>query len=248
MEWQDQGSVLSARQHGETSAIVEIFTLGHGRHAGVVRGGISRKIAPHLQPGSVVAVTWRARLDAHIGSYSVEPVRNRSGALFGDRPALAALNSVTALLAFMLPEREPHPGLFARTEALLDRLGQPGWDRDYLRWELALLEEMGFGLDLSQCAVTGAREGLAYVSPKTGRAVSAAGAGAYADRLLPLPASLLGQADDAQGIAAGLQTTGYFLERHLAPVLGERPLPEARRRLVAALARGAKAGSDDPGD
>lgn len=247
MDWQDQGSVLKVRPHGETSAIVEVFTLGHGRHAGVVRGGISRKIAPHLQPGSVVAVTWRARLDEHIGSFTVEPVRNRSGAVFGDRAALAALNSVTALLAFMLPEREPHPGLFARTEALLDRLETPGWDQDYLRWELALLEEMGFGLDLSQCAVTGVRDGLVYVSPKTGRAVSAAGAGAYADRLLPLPASLLGQADDTGGIAAGLRTTGYFLERHLAPELGERALPEARRRLVAALARGAKPGSGTAG-
>jgi DNA repair protein RecO (recombination protein O) len=174
-------------------------------------------------------------------------LRSRAG-LLGDRMALAGLNAVTALLSFALPEREPHPGLFARSESMLDALAEPGWEPRYLLWELALIEEMGFGLDLSQCAVTGAREGLAYVSPKTGRAVSAAGAGAYADRLLPLPASLLGQADDAQGIAAGLQTTGYFLERHLAPELGERPLPEARRRLVAALARGAKAGSDDPGD
>ena len=237
MDWQDHGSVLSVRPHGETSAIIEVFTRGHGRHAGVVRGGVSRKIAPHLQPGSVIAVTWRARLDAHIGSFTVEPVKNRSGGIFGDRLALAGLNAVTALLGFMLPEREPHPTLFARTEALFDRLGGPGWELDYLRWELALLDEMGFGLDLSQCAVTGAEDGLIYVSPRTGRAVSAAGAGDFADRLLPLPASLLGQSDGPDGIVAGLRTTGYFLERHLAPELGDRPLPEARRRLAEALAR-----------
>src|SRR5690606_12180405 len=126
---------------------------------------------------------------------------------------------------------------YARSETLMDRLATPGWEAEYLRWELALLEEMGFGLDLTRCAVTGAREGLVYVSPRTGRAVSAEGAGDYADRLLPLPASLLGQADDAMGIAEGLKTTGWFLERHLAPQLGERPLPEARRRLADALAR-----------
>lgn len=236
MDWQDHGTILSFRSHGESSAIIEVFTEAHGRHAGVVRGGISRKQAPHLQPGSVVEVTWRARIEEHLGSYAVEPVRNRSGMVFGDRIALAGLNAVTALLGFALPERAPHPRLFLRTEAVLDRLGEAGWALDYLHWEVALLEETGFGLDLSECAVTGARDGLAYVSPKTGRAVSVAGAGVWADRLLPLPDCLRG---GTGGLAEGLQVTGHFLERHLAPDLGEKPLPEARRRLVALLSRAA---------
>lgn len=237
MEWQDHGTVLSSRQHGETSAIVEVFTAAHGRHAGVVRGGVSRRIAPHLQPGTEIVVTWRARLEDHIGSFVAEPLRSRAAATFGDRGALAALNAVTALLGFTLPEREPHPRLYARSAALLDRLGQPGWPLDYLHWELALLDEMGFGLDLTACAVTGARDGLAYVSPKTGRAVSRAGAGIWADRLLPLPGCLLGQPGTAAEIAAGLRTTGHFLERHLAPALGDRPLPSARAGLIAFLSR-----------
>jgi DNA repair protein RecO (recombination protein O) len=233
MDWQDRGTILTVRPHGESSAIVELFTQAHGRHAGVVRGGSGRRLAPHLQPGTVVSAAWRARLEDHIGAFTVEPVRNRSGGLFDDRAALAALASITALLAFLLPEREPHPGLWQRSEALLDALGQDGWPLAYLRWELALLDEMGFGLDLATCALTGSRDDLAYVSPRTGRAVSRAAAGAWADRLLPLPDCLRG---GAAGLAEGLRTTGHFLERHLAPQLGDRPLPEARARLVRALA------------
>ncbi len=237
MDWQDQGTVLSLRPHGESSAIVELFTVAHGRHMGVVRGGTGRRLAPHLQPGSDLAVTWRARLEDHIGAYTVEPLRNRSAAIFGDRAALAALNAVTALLAFTLPEREPHPRLHARSMALLDLLGGPGWQQVYLRWELELLEEMGFGLDLGACAVTGSRDGLVYVSPRTGRAVSREGAGEWADRLLPLPPVLLGGGAGPQDIALGLRTTGHFLSQHLAAALGDRPLPEARARLVALLSR-----------
>jgi DNA repair protein RecO (recombination protein O) len=232
MDWQDRGTILTVRPHGETSAIVEIFTEAHGRHAGVVRGGVSRKLAPHLLPGSSVAAVWRARLEDHIGSFTIEPLRNRSGAVMDDRAALAALTAVTALLAFTLPEREPHPGLFRRSEAILDLLGSPGWPLAYLRWELALLDEMGFGLDLATCAVTGSRDDLVFVSPKTGRAVSRAAAGTWSDRLLPLPDCLRGGED---GLAEGLMTTGHFLERHLAPQLGDRALPEARARLVRAL-------------
>lgn len=236
MEWRDHGTVLSSRPHGETSAIIEVFTEGHGRHAGVVRGGVSRRMAPHLQPGNELRVVWQARLEDHIGNYVVEPLRSRA-AVFSDRIALAGLNGVTALLAFCLPEREPHPRLHAQSVRLLDALGGSGWGEAYLLWELALLEEMGFGLDLSQCAVTGAREGLVLVSPRTGRAVSLAGAGAWADRLLPLPGPLLGHPAGPGDLARGLLTTGHFLERHLAAALGERSLPEARARLVALLSR-----------
>ena len=239
MEWRDQGVLLSVRGHGESAAIIEVFTAEHGRHAGVVRGGASRRIAPILQPGAQLDVTWRARLDEHIGAFTVEPLKGRAGAILSDRRALAGLNAITALLAFVLPERESHPGLYVRSIALFEALvATADWPLAYLRWELRLLEEMGFGLDLTSCAVTGTRDDLAYVSPRSGRAVSRAGAGDWADRLLPLPPALLGQGPaDAAEIAAGLRLTGHFLETWLAPQLGQRPLPEARRRLVAALAR-----------
>ncbi len=239
MQWRDQGALLSVRQHGESSAIIEVFTAEHGRHLGVVRGGASRRIAPLLQPGAQLDLTWRARLDEHIGSYNVEPLKSRAVAVMGDRLALAALNSVTSLLAFVLPERESHPALYGHTIALLDLLGNSSvWNLAYLKWEMALLEEMGFGLDLSSCAATGSREDLVYISPKTGRAVSSQGAGEWADRLLPMPQSLLSfQWAGHQDLAAGLKITGFFLENHLAPALGNTPLPGARARFVDRLAR-----------
>ncbi|WP_132462879.1 DNA repair protein RecO [Rhodovulum marinum] len=239
MEWRDEGAVLSVRPHGESAAIVELFTAGHGRHMGVVRGGAGRRMAPVLQPGAQLAVVWKARLEDHIGSYTVEPVRSRSAHVMGDGRALAGLNAITALLSFSLPERAPHPALYARSVTLLDLLGHAeAWPLAYLRWELALLDEMGFGLDLSRCAVTGDRDDLVYVSPKTGRAVSAEGAGEWADRLLPLPPCLLGQGPvRGEEIAEGLRTTGHFLEKWLAPALGDKPLPGARARLVTLLGR-----------
>ncbi len=239
MEWRDQGALLAVRKHGETSAIIEVFTSDHGRHLGVVRGGTSRKIAPILQPGAQLDVTWRARLDEHIGSYSVEPVKSRAASVMGDRLALAGLNATTALLSFCLPERETHPRLYVQTITLLDLLGNSdAWPLAYLRWELVLLNGMGFGLDLTQCAVTGTLDDLAYVSPASGRAVSAEGAGEYADRLLPLSPSLLGHGNGEKvGVLEGLQTTGFFLTHRLAPQMGDRPLPEARQRLLDALAR-----------
>lgn len=239
IEWRDEGVLLSTRPHGESSLIAQVFTQAHGRHAGVIRGGTSRKLAPVLQPGAQLDVAWRARLDAHIGSFTVEPLRSRMAQVLGSRFALAGLNAVTALLAFSLPERVPHPDLYARSQALLDLLGQNEvWPLAYLQWELRLLEDLGYGLDLSECAVTGRRDALIYVSPKSGRAVSQAGAGEWADRLLPLPPVLLGQgqAEDAE-IMQALETTGYFLSEKLALDLGNRPLPEARARLLAIFAR-----------
>jgi len=239
MDWRDEGTLLSVRKHGETSAIIEVFTASHGRHAGVVRGGTSRKIAPVLQPGAQLDVAWRARLEEHLGSFTVEPLKSRAAAVMGDRAALAGLNAMTALLAFALPEREPHPRLYERSVAMFDLLGKTdAWPVAYLQWERALLEELGFGLDLTECAVTGAREDLVFVSPKSGRAVSADGAGAWADRLLPLPAELLGVVTgDLAGLADGLRTTGHFLVHGLAHSLGDKPLPEARARLVDMLSR-----------
>lgn len=239
MEWRDEGIVLSTRRHGETSAIVEIFTVAHGRHAGVVRGGTSRKIAPILQPGAQVDVVWRARLEDHIGSFQIEPLRSRAAAAMADRLSLAGLNAVTALLAFCLPEREPDPELYRETEQLLDLLGEVGiWPLAYLRWEQRLLTVMGYALDLEKCAVTGTQQNLIYVSPKSGCAVSAGAAGDWAPRLLPLPPVLrgVGTAPDHE-IAAAFVTTGYFLTAHLAQDLGGRPLPEARARFVEAFSR-----------
>lgn len=238
-EWRGTGICLSARRHGETSMIIEVFTPEQGRHAGVVRGGASRKTAPILQPGAQLDVTWKARLEDHIGSFAVEPVRSRMAAALGDRRALAGLNAVTALLSFCLPEREVYRALYARTEGLLDLLDQGDlWPLAYLRWEMALLEDLGFGLDLGVCAVTGRTEGLVFISPKTGRAVTREGAGEWADRMLPLPPVLRAEGAATDGeIAEGLRVTGYFLEAHVAQGLGSRPLPQARARFVERLSR-----------
>jgi DNA repair protein RecO (recombination protein O) len=237
MQWRDQGAILSVRTHGESAAIIEVFTEGHGRHAGVVRGGASRRIAPLLQPGAQVDVTWHARLDDHIGAYAVEPLTSRAG-LMSDRRALAALNAICALLHFALPERDVHPALYHATQSLLDRIATPeDWSASYLDWELTLLEELGYGLDLTACAVTGQTHDLAFVSPKTGRAVSRAGAGDWSDRMLALPPVLSGARPAACGdITAALTTTGHFLAR-LAADHGDKPVPSARARLVTLLGR-----------
>jgi DNA repair protein RecO (recombination protein O) len=239
IEWRDEATLLSVRPFGETSVIVEVFSEEHGRDSGVVRGGTSRKMAPVLQPGAQLSVAWKARLDSHLGSFTVEPVRSRSATAMGDRLALAGLNAVCSLLSMVLPEREAHAPLYRRTVSLLDLLGDGDlWPLAYLRWEQALLEEMGFALDLSRCAATGATEGLAYVSPKTGRAVSAAGAGEWADRLLPLPEVLAGGGDASNSeIVRALGTTGYFIEHRLIRSLGDREVPAARQRLLDAIAR-----------
>jgi len=239
MEWAGEGIVLSARPHGETSVILEVLTAEMGRHAGVVRGGAGRKLAPVLQPGAQVQVTWRARLGEHLGQFSVEPLRLRAARLLAQPERLSALASICALAGFALPEREPQPVLFAATEAVLEGLVEGAdWFGAYLGWECLLLAEAGFGLDLDACALSGAREGLAYVSPKTGRAVTAEAAGGWAERLLPLPelmGGVMGGELRAQ-MAAGLALSGHFLESVLVPALGARALPEARVRLAQRFA------------
>jgi DNA repair protein RecO (recombination protein O) len=240
MDWQGEAILLASRPHGEAAAIVELFTEARGRHAGVVPGGAGRRMAAVLQPGAQLAVAWRARTEAQIGTCTVELLRPRAAALMAEPAALAALSSTCALLARAMPERAPHPGLYRATVVLLDALAElPDWPVLYLHWELRLLAELGFALDLGRCAVTGATEGLAYVSPRTGRAVTAAAAGAWADRLLPLPACLApgGGPATAAALAEGMALTGHFLARALVPDSTARPLPEARARLAAALAR-----------
>ncbi|MCV6595858.1 MAG: DNA repair protein RecO [Mangrovicoccus sp.] len=237
MDWSDSGTILATRRHGENAALVEVFTLHHGRHAGIVRGGAGRRRAPELQPGTRVAVSWRARLSEHLGAFTLETERSRAALLMQDRLGLAGVSAICALSLAALPERAPYPDLQAQTETLFDLIAHtPAWPLAYLQWEMRLLETMGFGLDLSVCAVTGTAEDLTYISPKTGRAVSRAGAGEWADRLLPLPECLrgLGPAPDDE-ILQALQVTGQFLARYLD--LPIEDLPAARGRLIAALER-----------
>lgn len=239
MEWRDEGVILAARRYGESSVILEVLTRTHGRHAGVVRGGASRKQAPVLQPGNQVSVEWRARLEEHLGSFHVELLHSRSG-IMADRAALAALGSICALTGFALPERMELDVVYNSTIDLVDMLdGSDDWQADYAIWELMLLEELGYGLDLHSCAATGTTQELIYVSPKSGRAVSRQAGLAYADKMLPLPVflQLQGSRPPLRDILDALKTTGHFLERWLAPALGNRPLPEARARLVHVLTR-----------
>lgn len=233
MEWRDEAALLSVRPHGESSAIIEVFTHLHGRHLGVVRGGGGRRMAGVLQPGAQLSVHWQARLDEHIGTFKAEP-RHARTQLLSDGPALNALNAVCALLHAALPERDPHPGLYGQTVALLDLLDQAGnWQAAYLIWELRLLAAMGFALDLASCAVTGSTQDLAYISPRTGRAVSRQAAGDWAPRLLALPRVLTLHDGSQAEVAEGLTLTGHFLNR----ALPDRPLPEARARLLDQLRR-----------
>ncbi len=236
MEWNDQGILLSSRRHGETSAIVNLLSPSHGLHAGLVRGGAGKRARGILQPGNLVRARWRARLAEHLGTFTCELVRAHAAAVFDDPPRLAGLSSACAVAMSTLPEREPQPAVFEALLALLDNLAEPSWPTLYVKWEVGLLKELGFGLDLTRCAATGSEENLAYVSPRTGRAVSLEAGRPYREQLLPLPAFLLagGGAGEAADIADGLGLTGHFLERH---VLGQRghPLPAARRRLAERL-------------
>lgn len=241
MEWRDEGFVLAVRRHGENDAVLWLFTREHGRHAGILKGGAGRRHAALRQPGGQVAATWRARLGEHLGAFVLEPLRSRAGAL-GDPLALAGLGAICALLHAALPERAPHGGLWEASVALLDAPSGTAWPTAYLRWEMLLLDEMGYGLDLGRCAVTGATGDLAYVSPRTGRAVSRAGAGEWAARLLPLPGGLAGAQPgggelSGESLRQALALTGHFLARELAAVVGGRGAIEARGRLADHLAR-----------
>jgi len=235
MDWRDDGILLTVRRHGESAAIIDVFTAGHGRHAGVVRGGGSQRMAPLLQPGAQIAVEWHARLSDHLGAFRVEPIRSRATNLMTNGDTLAAIGAVSALLTVCLAEREPRPDLYAATVSLLDLVGSaPDWPSAYVAWEMMLMADLGFPLDLSCCAVTGTTEDLAFVSPKTGRAVSKIAAGPYQDRLLPMPDF---QAGGREAVAVGLSLTGHFLLKWVAPALGLSQLPEARTRLADRLSR-----------
>jgi DNA repair protein RecO (recombination protein O) len=238
MDWTDEGIVLAARPHGETGLVVSLLTRGHGRHAGFVPGGISRRARPVWQPGNLVAVQWRARLAEQLGNYGGELREAHAARAMDDAAELAGLAAACAVADEALPEREPHPAMFDGFHAFLGALGHPGWPAIYVRLELGLLQELGFGLDLAKCAATGATHDLAYVSPKTGRAVSRAAAEPYKEKLVALPSFLStgGLPADAAELAQGLELTGYFLERHVFWPQN-KPLPPARARFMETLQR-----------
>ncbi len=237
MEWDDDAYVLSARAHGETGAIVEVLTERYGRFAGHVAGGASRRMKPFLQPGARVMAAYHARTPEQLGSIKLEPVGEGPAALFDDPLALAGLSAAAAVASGALPEREPHPGAFAAFEALTNAFANEDvWPAVFVRFEAGLLEELGFGLDLSKCAATGAVDDLIYVSPKTGRAVSRAAGEPYKSRMLALPRFMLSsQGGLSEGdVRAGFDLTGHFLEQFVFAPLN-RPLPAARVWLLDKL-------------
>lgn len=238
MDWRDEGIVLSLRKHGESSVVAHLLTRAHGRHAGLIRGGNSKKQRGVLQQGNEVHATWRARLEEQLGSFSVELLDGHAARVLSDPGRLAAMSSACALVDSCLPEREPHPDLYAALRALLEVLNDEGWEAAYVAWELSLLAELGFGLDLSECAATGDTDDLIYVSPKSGRAVSRTAGEAYREKLLPLPQFLIGRVSGEEpALADGLRLTGYFLDRHMLAPHGKL-LPDARARLSDRWARG----------
>jgi DNA repair protein RecO (recombination protein O) len=236
MEWSDDAVVLSVRPHGESSAILEVLTHSHGRHLGLVRGGASRRNRAVLQPGNTLHLHWRARLNEHLGNCSAEIVKARAGDMLDSREALTGLNAFTAIASAALPEREAHAPVFDAGDVLLDAMRESDfahWGALYVRWEAGLLDELGFGLDLSRCAATGTLENLIFVSPRTGRAVSGEAGAAYKERLFALPAFLLGTQNAtpvAADVLAGLRLTGHFLEERVLRPHG-REMPAARLRL-----------------
>ncbi|MCF6219956.1 MAG: DNA repair protein RecO [Robiginitomaculum sp.] len=236
MKWNDDGYILSVKPHGETSAIINVLSKQHGRHAGMVRGGRSRRMRPVLQPGNKVTVNWNARLSEHLGVFMVEAIDARAAILMQDRASLAGLNAISALCMQALPEREPHANLYDVFEILMAQLHDIDvWPALYVRFEMALLEALGYGLDLSTCAATGTAHNLTHVSPRSGRAVCAGAAEPYLDKLLRLPPFLRGQNSVEYGdIADGLLLSGVFLKTRVFHTQN-RDMPSARGRLSAMI-------------
>lgn len=237
MEWNESAIVVGRRRHGENAAIVTLFARDHGRHLGLVRGS-GRRVAGLYEPGNLVAAHWRARLESHLGTYTVEPIAAYAAQVLDDADRLMALSACMALIDQTLPEREPHPLLYDATLDFLRALPEPDWAVRYVRWECTCLTELGYGLALERCAVSGTQDDLTHVSPKTGRAVSAAHVGEWRDRLLRLPAFLaLDGPPPAPGdLRDGLALTGHFLERQVFAPLGKR-MPNARVRLLERVRR-----------
>lgn len=218
MQWQDEAIIIGVKRHGENSVIAELMTRERGRHLGLVRSGRSRSMQPVLQPGNRVEAVWRARLDEHLGELKLEPVRLRAARLMETATAVYGVQAMGALLR-LLPERDPHPHLFDALDIILDTMDDPADAGElFVRFELAVLNDLGYGLDLSECAATGVRQNLKYVSPKSGRAVCGEAGAPYADRMLALPA-FLGEgpkpAADRESMLAAFRLTQFFLHRHV---------------------------------
>lgn len=241
MDFTDTGFVLSARRHGESDIILSCLTREHGRHMGLVKGGAGRRNRPAFEIGNQLSLNWRARLSEQLGHFQAELIEANIAHLIDDADRLAALSAAAAVIDATLPEREPHQDVHDDFAVLVQGLvaSVPDWAGLYLRWELKLLSDLGFGLDLSRCAVTGTTDDLVFVSPKTGRAVSRAGAGRYAERLLPLPGFLLREdiATDPTSLAQGLRLTGHFIHGHLLQTPAAEKRLSARDRLIERLTR-----------
>lgn len=234
LHWHDQGILLSSRRHGETSAILEVFTESHGRHLGFLRGAFSRKMSSTLQPGTQMTVEWRARLSEHLGYFRIEPIRSRAASILQDRLPLAALSSACSLLTRILAERQPADAFYRHTVLFLDILeaNHHDWMVKYLHWELQLLQEAGRGLNLNQCGSTGMETNLRFVSSHTGAALSEAAGRHENSGLLKLPPCLVGGAfNGIHDFATGLELTGYFLEQVIAETAPPRKALAARHRL-----------------
>ena len=243
MEWRDEGFVIGVRPHGESAVVLEVMTRERGRHLGLVRGGRSARTQPVLQPGNLVSLHWRARLEEHLGEYRVELLVSHAARMIASPVALYGLATVSALLR-LLPERDPHPALLEGLAVLVEHLDEPALAPALIvRFELAMLSELGFGLDLARCAVSGDRDDLTHVSPKTGRAVGRLAAEPYRDKLLALPRFLVEGQGTARPspveIAAGFALTGFFLRRYVFDPRGLLEAPE-RERLVALAGRTAE--------
>jgi DNA repair protein RecO (recombination protein O) len=248
MEWTDEAIVLGTRRHGEANVILEVLTRVHGRHLGLVRGGGSSRMRAILQPGNSATITWRARLDEHLGHFAVEGLRLRAGEFLSVRHAVFAMTHLAALVR-LLPERDPHEGVFEAFEVLLDHLAAPSEVAVLaVHFELQMLSELGFGLDLTSCAATGSSSDLIYVSPKSGRAVSRAAGEAWREKLLRLPGFLIedGAPRGAAELADGFALTGFFLARHAFEPRGLALAP-ARAHFVEAIIRNEEAATPGSG-
>ncbi len=239
MRWADDGIFLMGRPHGETSVIADVFTKQNGRARGLVKGGRSRRIRPILQTGNGLKVEWRARLDEQLGVYTVELTQATASRALDDKLSLAGVTALASLLQ-VLPERDPHPKLFDAARACLDAAGQENFPAALIRFELRFLDELGFGLVLTSCAATGRSDDLAYVSPKSGQAVTREAGEPYRDKLLPLP-KFLTEAGDANSpcrsdIRAAFEMTGHFLGAHVFSE-ASRPIPRAREDFTRLLHR-----------
>ncbi|MEP7211212.1 MAG: DNA repair protein RecO [Alphaproteobacteria bacterium] len=248
-EWTDRAITLGLRRFGETGAILDVFGREQGRARGLVYGGASRAKRAVMQPGNTLAVTWRARVEDSLGHFAVaEPEAERSALHLANPESLSALSALAEMLMQALPEGEAKPALFDAAETVLDSLGEPDiWPALFVRWELGLLSVLGFGMDLTNCAISGANDGLTHVSPRSGRAVRGSEAGEFVGRLLPLPGFLLDFKAPATpvDIAAGFRLTGYFLSNRLFADLN-KPVPDARFLMMDRLERAGRiSGSAD---